>query len=56
MKAKVTRAFWDAKDPARTVYQVGDSFEGAAKRVRELEKRGFVKAEQAPKGKKTKEE
>lgn len=46
MKAKVTRAFWDAKDPARTIYQVGDEFEGNAKRVRELERKGFVKADE----------
>ena len=44
MKAKVTKAFWDAKDPARTIYQIGDEFEGTAKRVRDLEKKGFVVA------------
>lgn len=46
MKAEVIRAFFDAQDPARTLYHAGDAFEGTAKRVRDLEKRGFVKAEE----------
>ena len=32
------------QDPARTIYQLGETFEGDAKRVMELEDKGFVKA------------
>lgn len=49
VKAKVIRAFYDMQDPKETVYQVGDMFEGAEKRVKELEGRGFVKAEEPKK-------
>lgn len=54
MKSVVTRAFYDAQDPARTVYQIGATFEGTQKRVKDLEKRGFVKAVAEPKPKKEK--
>lgn len=57
MKAEVIKAFYDLQDPARTVYQVGSSFEGETKRVKDLEKRGFVKAieekEQKPAARRT---
>ncbi len=43
MKAKVIRAFYDLQDPARKVYSVGDPFEGSPERVKDLEKRGYVK-------------
>lgn len=49
VKAKVIKAFYDMQDPKETVYQVGDMFEGAEKRVKELEERGFVKAEEPKK-------
>lgn len=49
VKAKVIKAFYDMQDPKETVYQVGDMFEGAEKRVKELEERGFVKAEELKK-------
>ena len=51
MKATVIRAFYDMQDPARTIYQLGETFEGDVKRVMELENKGFVKAiaEPAPK-------
>lgn len=51
MKATVTRAFFDAQDPARTLYQIGEEFEGTQKRVRDLEKKGFVKSVEEPKKK-----
>lgn len=44
VKATVIRAFYDMQDPARTIYQLGETFEGDAKRVTELENKGFVKA------------
>lgn len=50
MKATVVKAFWDAQDPARKVYQIGEAFEGTQKRVKDLEKRGFVKAQPKKKG------
>lgn len=43
MKATVIRAFYDMQDPKETVYQVGDAFEGDARRIAELEKGDFVK-------------
>lgn len=51
VKSTVIRAFYDMKDPARTIYQLGETFEGDAERVKELEGKGFVKAiaEPAPK-------
>lgn len=49
MKSTVIRAFYDMQDPARTIYQLGETFEGDAERVMELEDKGFVKAEPAPK-------
>lgn len=51
VKSTVIRAFYDLQDPARTIYQLGETFEGDAKRVMELENKGFVKAipEPAPK-------
>lgn len=49
VKAKVIKAFYDMQDPKETVYQVGEMFEGAEKRVKELEGRGFVKAEEPKK-------
>lgn len=45
--AKVVSAFFDKNDPKRTVYNVGDTFEGAAERIEELQAKGFVKAEKA---------
>lgn len=54
MKSVVVKAFYDAQDPARTVYQIGDAFEGTQKRVKDLEKRGFVKSIEEPKPKKVK--
>lgn len=44
MRAKVIRAFYDIEDPKRTVYQVGDSFEGTDERVKGLAEKGFVEA------------
>lgn len=45
MKAKVIKAFKDLNDPTGAIYQVGTTYEGADKRIAELENKGFVKAE-----------
>lgn len=42
MKAKVIKAFYDLKDPARKTYQVGSEYEGSAARLKELAGKGFV--------------
>ena len=47
MKAEVIRPFFDLEtglgDVPENMYQVGDVFEGTAKRVGGLEEKGFVK-------------
>lgn len=52
MKAEVIRAFYDIKDPANTVYQEGALFEGAPARIKDLERKGFVKPIPEPEPKK----
>lgn len=51
MKATVIRAFFDAQDPSRKLYQIGSEFEGTQNRVKELAGKGFVEPIEEPKKK-----
>lgn len=49
MRATVTSPFADKNDPKLRVYEAGDTFEGTAARIKELEALGKVKGERKTK-------